>query len=163
MRNVASSKIGIAKTESTLIQRSSQLQLTSCRNVGPHDVMLPYSLIQHDGTILVVPSLRYPGRCQPDPAVRDDLLHDQASVDWPVAQFPFLESRINAWVQFNLEMAIEDPDPNGPNNVILVVEKEPFPLSFNVEVGWIRTHDKTELAQGSASAPHYTCLHGNGR
>jgi hypothetical protein len=32
-------------------------------------------------------------------------------------------------------VAIEDPDPNGPNNVIVVVEEEPFPLAFNVEVG----------------------------
>src|ERR1700730_7265507 len=67
--------------------------------------------------------------------MRDDLLHAQASVDWPVSQFPSLESRVNTWLNFNLEVAIEDPDPNGPNNVIVVVEKEPFPLMLNAEVG----------------------------
>jgi hypothetical protein len=67
--------------------------------------------------------------------MRYDLLHAQASVDWAVAQLPSLNDRINAWLQFNLEVTIKDPDPNVPNNVIVTVEKDPFPLAFNVEAG----------------------------
>jgi hypothetical protein len=67
--------------------------------------------------------------------MRYDLLHAQASVDWAVAQLPSLNDRINAWLQFNLEVTIKDPDPNVPNNVIVAVEKDPFPLAFNVEAG----------------------------
>ena len=45
--------------------------------------------------------------------MRYDLLHAQASVDWAVAELPSLNDRINAWLQFNLEVTIKDPDPNG--------------------------------------------------
>ena len=67
--------------------------------------------------------------------MRDDLLHAQASVDWAVAQFPSLAQRIDSWLKFNIEVAVEDPDPSVPNNVIVAVEKEPLPLALNVAVG----------------------------
>jgi hypothetical protein len=67
--------------------------------------------------------------------MRDDLLHAQATVDWAISQFPSLQERINAWVELNIEVVIEDPDPNGPDNIIVAVAKEPLPLAFNVEIG----------------------------
>jgi hypothetical protein len=67
--------------------------------------------------------------------MRADLLDAQASVDWPESQLPSLESRIVSWLQFNLEVVIKDPDPDCPNNVIVVAEKEPFSRALNVEIG----------------------------
>src|ERR1700730_4888861 len=67
--------------------------------------------------------------------MRDDLLHAQASVDWPVSQFPAFKTQINAWLQFNLEVVIKDPDPDIPYDLVVVAEKEPLPLAFHVEAG----------------------------
>jgi len=67
--------------------------------------------------------------------VRDDLLDAQAAVDWAVSQFLALTHRINSWLELNVNVVLEDPDPSVPNNVIVAVEKEPMPLVFNVEVG----------------------------
>jgi hypothetical protein len=67
--------------------------------------------------------------------MRDDLLHAQASVDWPVSQFPSFNTRINIWLQFNLEVVVKDPDPDIPYNLVVVIQKEPLPLAFHVEAG----------------------------
>jgi hypothetical protein len=67
--------------------------------------------------------------------MRDDLLDAQACVDWAVSNLPALEKRCAAWLDANLTLEIEDPDPNVPNNVVVAVAKEPLPRSLNVEVG----------------------------
>jgi hypothetical protein len=67
--------------------------------------------------------------------MRADLLPAQASIDWAVAQFPSFRDRIHSWLHKNIYVAIENPDPNVPNDVVVAVEKEPFPLSFMVEAG----------------------------
>ncbi|SED79107.1 hypothetical protein SAMN05519104_4378 [Rhizobiales bacterium GAS188] len=68
-------------------------------------------------------------------AVRDDLLDAQASVDWVASHLPSLQRRIDSWLDANLIVEIEEVELAGPENAIVGVEKEPFPLSFNVEVG----------------------------
>ena len=67
--------------------------------------------------------------------MRDDLVYAQASVDWAVANFPALEKRTSDWVNGNLYSDIKDAGPNSPNNVLVIVEREPLPISIQVEVG----------------------------
>jgi hypothetical protein len=67
--------------------------------------------------------------------MRDDVLDAKACIDWTVSQLPSLEKRINEWLQLNLYVGIKDPDPNVPNNLIVALQKEQLPRSFNVEVG----------------------------
>jgi hypothetical protein len=71
----------------------------------------------------------------PKSPMRPDLLHAQASVDWTVSQLPSFRDRINAWLRKNIYVAFDDPDPSVPNDVVVVVERELFPLSFMVEAG----------------------------
>jgi hypothetical protein len=67
--------------------------------------------------------------------MRADLLHAQASVDWAVSQLPSFEAQINAWLSFNLEVAVKNPDPDIPYDLVVVIEKDPLPLAFHVEAG----------------------------
>jgi hypothetical protein len=77
--------------------------------------------------------------------MRDDLLDAQAAVDWAVAQFPPLQERMNAWIELNIEVIVKDPDPSGPNNVIIAVQKELLPRTFNVEIGLCLNALRTSL------------------
>ena len=67
--------------------------------------------------------------------MRDDLLHAQASVDWAIAQFPSLQHRLRSWVHLNISPEIEETDAQAPHDFVVAIEKEPLPLSFNVEIG----------------------------
>jgi len=67
--------------------------------------------------------------------MQDDLLHPKASVDWAVAQFPAFQSRLNDWANANLHVSIKELPADTPNNVVIITEKEPIPLAFNVEAG----------------------------
>lgn len=67
--------------------------------------------------------------------MRDDLLHAQATTDWAVSQLPSFRDRIHSWLHQNIHVVLEDPDPEVPNDVVVAVEKELFPLSFMVEAG----------------------------
>jgi hypothetical protein len=67
--------------------------------------------------------------------MRPDLIHAQASVNWTVSQLPSFRDRINKWLRDNIYVDFDDPDPNVPNDVVVVVERELFPLSFMVEAG----------------------------
>jgi hypothetical protein len=67
--------------------------------------------------------------------MRADLLDAQASVDWAVAQFESLENRINSWLHLNVSARVKETDPPATHDVVVAVEKESLPLSFNVEVG----------------------------
>lgn len=68
-------------------------------------------------------------------AMRDDLLHAQASIDWAVSQLPSFNQRLAVWLKDNIEITTRDPDPNVPNEVVVAVEKTLFPLAFMVEAG----------------------------
>lgn len=65
----------------------------------------------------------------------EDLRHAQASVDWAVANFPSLQNRLNAWVQSNLKVIIEDGDSQQNYDLLIVRQEAELPLAFNVEVG----------------------------
>jgi hypothetical protein len=68
--------------------------------------------------------------------MRVDLLHAQASVDWAVAQLPSFQDRLTAWIDTNVKLELIDLDPQSPDYMIVVVaEKELFPLAFTVEAG----------------------------
>ena len=67
--------------------------------------------------------------------MRDDLQHAQASVDWAESNFPLLKKKLDAWLRDNVHLAIREQPANVPNNVVVVAEKEPFPLAFQVEAG----------------------------
>jgi hypothetical protein len=67
--------------------------------------------------------------------MRDDLLEAQASIDWPVAQFPGLQGRLNSWLEQNVYIDIETLPPPAEADPIVAIEREMLPLAFNVEVG----------------------------
>lgn len=67
--------------------------------------------------------------------MRADLLNAQASVDWPVSQLPSFRDRVSSWLNANIYVSYEDPDPNVENLVVVAVERELFPLAFMVEAG----------------------------
>jgi len=67
--------------------------------------------------------------------MRDDLLDAYAAVDWAVTQLPSLQERIDSWLSRNLQVQIDHQPPPATHDRIIVFEKEPFPLSFNIEVG----------------------------
>jgi hypothetical protein len=67
--------------------------------------------------------------------MRADLLHAQASVHWAVAQFESLENRINTWLHLNVSGRVKETDSPATHNFIVMVEKEPLPLAFHVEIG----------------------------
>jgi hypothetical protein len=67
--------------------------------------------------------------------MRADLLYAQAAIDWAVSNFPSLEERTNSWVNRNLYVTLKDAGPNSPNNVLVILEREPLPISTQVEVG----------------------------
>jgi hypothetical protein len=65
----------------------------------------------------------------------DDLQHAQASVDWAKSQLPPFRKRLSTWLNDNIHMVIREQPPDVPNNVLVALEKEPLPLSFQVEAG----------------------------
>jgi hypothetical protein len=67
--------------------------------------------------------------------MRDDLLHAQASVDWAEANLPLFKKRLDAWLNENVYVAVRELPPDVPNNIVVIAEKEPFPLGFHVEAG----------------------------
>jgi hypothetical protein len=67
--------------------------------------------------------------------MRDDLQYAQASVDWTEANLPLFKKRLHAWLNKNVHVAIREQPPDVPNNVVVIAEKEPFPLAFQVEAG----------------------------
>jgi hypothetical protein len=67
--------------------------------------------------------------------MRTDLLEAQASVAWAVSQLPGLAKRLDAWLEHGVTTELRDPGADATHNLIIGVEKELMPLSFNVEVG----------------------------
>jgi hypothetical protein len=64
-----------------------------------------------------------------------DLLEAQASVDWALSQLPGLAKRLDDWMDRSIVMELRDPGAVAEHNLIIGVQKELLPLSFNVEVG----------------------------
>jgi hypothetical protein len=67
--------------------------------------------------------------------MRDDLLDAQASVDWAISNFPSFEERLNSFIKDNLNVVLEDEGSDSPYYSLAIIEKAPFPLALNVEVG----------------------------
>jgi hypothetical protein len=67
--------------------------------------------------------------------MRDDLLDAQASIDWAVSNFPAFKERLNSFVKGNLDIILEDNESNSAYYSLVVIEKSPLPLAFNVEAG----------------------------
>ena len=67
--------------------------------------------------------------------MRDDLLAPKRASTGLVVQFPDLDARINSWLNANVKIQIENAGPKVPNNVIVAVQREEIPRSYNVEVG----------------------------
>jgi hypothetical protein len=67
--------------------------------------------------------------------MNDDLLHAQASVDWPVTQLPAFKSRLDAWLNENIQVIVKELPADTPNNFVVAVQKAPLPLAFQVEAG----------------------------
>ena len=67
--------------------------------------------------------------------MNDDLLHAQASVDWPVTQLPAFKSRLDAWLNENVQVIVKELPADTPNDFVVAVQKAPLPLAFQVEAG----------------------------
>jgi hypothetical protein len=67
--------------------------------------------------------------------MRDDLLHAEASVNWPITQLPSFTERIEHWLRDNIEIIIEVQPAPATHDIVIVVKKDSLPLSFNVEFG----------------------------
>jgi hypothetical protein len=67
--------------------------------------------------------------------MRSDLSYAQASLDWAKSNLPSFEERLNLWCQNNIKTVIQKTDSDEGSNVIIAVEKSPFPLCFSAEVG----------------------------
>jgi hypothetical protein len=67
--------------------------------------------------------------------MRPDLLEAQANVEWVLSQLPDLATRLDAWLECSVTTELRDPGAHATHNLIIGVEKELLPLSFNVEVG----------------------------
>ena len=63
--------------------------------------------------------------------MRDDLLHAQASIDWAVSKLPSFNKSLYIWLKENIEVCVKDSDPNGPNEIVVAVEKTPFPARIH--------------------------------
>ena len=68
-------------------------------------------------------------------AMRPDLAYAQASLDWAISNLPSLEERLNLWCKDNIKTIIVKTQDDVPNDVIVAVEKSPFPLAFSAEAG----------------------------
>jgi len=67
--------------------------------------------------------------------MRDDLLHAEASIDWAISNLSAFEQRMIDWLKLNTEIVLEDLEPSSPYHSLMMVEKAPLPLAFNVEAG----------------------------
>jgi hypothetical protein len=67
--------------------------------------------------------------------MRSDLLDAQASLDWGISNLPSFEERLNLWLQNNIKTVPQHTDGDATHDVIIAVEKEPFPIGFSVEAG----------------------------
>jgi hypothetical protein len=67
--------------------------------------------------------------------MKPDLLYAQAAIDWSVSNLPSLEGRLSAWAGDNLSITVKEMEGQATHDIIMMIEKEPLPLSFNVEVG----------------------------
>jgi hypothetical protein len=67
--------------------------------------------------------------------MRADLLEAKSSVDWVWSQLPGLVQRVEAWLNEHVVVELRDPGDHATHNLIIGVEKELLPLSFNVETG----------------------------
>jgi len=67
--------------------------------------------------------------------VRADLLEAKATAEWARARLPDLAKRLDEWLDRSVTTELRDRGGDATHNLIIGVEKELLPLSFNVEVG----------------------------
>lgn len=67
--------------------------------------------------------------------MRFDLLYSEACIDWTIANIPIFEQRLNAWLNDNTYVSFKELENNTTHNMLVMLEKEMFPLAFNVEAG----------------------------
>ena len=67
--------------------------------------------------------------------MRPDLLEAQACVDWTVSQLPSFQDRLLGWVRANVHVVVKEEGPKEVHNPVVIAEKTPLPLEFNVEAG----------------------------
>jgi hypothetical protein len=68
--------------------------------------------------------------------MRDDLLDAQAALCWAVAQITLLQQGFIEWQRRNPYTVVQERDPETGENIAVAYD-QPFPLTFNAEVGAI--------------------------
>jgi hypothetical protein len=74
-----------------------------------------------------------------------DLLEAQESVDWAASRLHGFSHRLNCWMKANLVIGLETTDEASENNVLVIHEKNFFPMKFNVEAGLYINAFRTSL------------------
>ena len=67
--------------------------------------------------------------------MKSDLLDAQSCVDWTIAHIPLFEQRLQLWLKGNIDVVVRDIPSDPLYNALILREKEPLPLAFNVEAG----------------------------
>jgi hypothetical protein len=67
--------------------------------------------------------------------MRLDLLYSEACINWAVSNIPSFEKRLNTWLEDNVYLVVKELEDNPTDNMLIMLEKEMFPLEFNVEAG----------------------------
>lgn len=83
-----------------------------------------------------------------------DLLEAQTAVDWAVSKLPSLQRRLNGWINRNIDVGIENTEPNVPNDILIAITKRYLPLSFNAEFGAYLNSIRTSLDLLTTSLAH---------
>lgn len=65
----------------------------------------------------------------------NDLSYSLAAIDWVEGNIPEFESRIQKWIECNLTYAFEVDPSSTRHDFVVIIERQPFPLSFSVEAG----------------------------
>src|ERR1700733_13170399 len=91
--------------------------------------------------------------------MRDDLLPAQASVDWALTQLPAFKAHLDSWLNANLNVVVKQTQPDSPNDVIAIRQKDPLPLAFQVEAGAYINAIRSSLDILAATLANRHCKH----
>jgi hypothetical protein len=67
--------------------------------------------------------------------MRDDLLDAKSAVDWADAQIPLFQQELNSWQKCYPYSVVEERDLESGDRLVVALQEEAFPLTFNAWVG----------------------------
>lgn len=86
-------------------------------------------------------------------AMREDLKDAQAAVDWAIAQIPLMQQSLIDWQRRYPYDIVRKHDPKAARDVIVAIQRIPFPLTFNAWVGAIINSLRSSVVASIWSPP----------